>query len=249
MIKEERKRKRKRKKRIIILVVIAAVVAALVFFALVVCTVKEVDVEGNVLYDDDTVISTVLDNEYCKNTLYVWLRSKFLGNPEMPFIDDVEISIKLPHTVHITVYEKGTLGFVSVSSMGQNAYFDKDGMVVEMSDSVIDDVPEIVGLDIGEVVLYEKLPIEDATLRVLLNLTRALDKYELYPESIDISDTDNVLLKFKNIKVEFGDDGYLNEKVQRMTYILPELKKKKGTLHIDMWSPDTTDIVFSEKSS
>ena len=249
MIKEERKRKKRRKKRLIILIVAAAVAAALVLFALVVCTVKEVDVEGNVLYDDETVISTVLDNEYCSNTLYVWLRSKFSGNPVMPFIDDVEISIKLPHTVHITVYEKGTLGFVRVDSMGQNADFDKDGMVVEISDSEIEDVPQVSGLDIGEVVLYEQLPIDEATLRILLNLTRALDKYELYPENIDISDTDNISLEFKKIIVEFGDDEYLNEKVQRMTYILPELKKKSGTLHMDMWSPDTTDIVFSEKST
>ncbi len=228
------------------LIIVGAIVAAGAFFVLEVCTVRDVEVEGNVLYDDETIKNTVLNDKFSTNTLYVFFKNKFSKGEEMPFVDSVEISVSLPHKVHITVYEKGMLGYVYVDSMGQNAYFDKDGIVVEISEKKIKDVPIIKGMSIDEVVLFEKLPADDVMLDTLLNITRSLEKFELVPSSIDVSDSDNMKLKFGKITVEFGDEEYLNEKMTRLSYILGELKGKKGTLYMDFWSPDTTDIVFSE---
>ena len=94
---------------------------------------------------------------------------------EVPFVDTMEVSLDNPHTVHIKVYEKGMLGYLYINSIGQNAYFDKDGFVVETSTEVIDGVPKITGISCEEVVLYEKLQLENSDiLRDLLNLTQTL---------------------------------------------------------------------------
>lgn len=67
------------------------------------------------------------------------------------------------------------LGYLYINSIGQNAYFDKDGFVVETSTEVIDGVPKITGISCEEVVLYEKLQLENSDiLRDLLNLTQTL---------------------------------------------------------------------------
>ena len=99
----------------------------------------------------------VLNDEYSWNSLYVDLKYRFVDIGEVPFVDTMEVSLDNPHTVHIKVYEKGMLGYLYINSIGQNAYFDKDGFVVETSTEVIDGVPKITGISCEEVVLYEKL--------------------------------------------------------------------------------------------
>ncbi len=117
----------------------------------------------------------VLNDEYSWNSLYVDLKYRFVDIGEVPFVDTMEVSLDNPHTVHIKVYEKGMLGYLYINSIGQNAYFDKDGFVVETSTEVIDGVPKITGISCEEVVLYEKLQLENSDiLRDLLNLTQTL---------------------------------------------------------------------------
>ena len=43
------------------------------------------------------------------------------------------ISLDDPHTLRISVTEKGILGSFYIDRLGQYAYFDKDGFVVETS--------------------------------------------------------------------------------------------------------------------
>mgnify|MGYP000255413098 CR=1 FL=1 len=41
----------------------------------------------------------------------------------------MSISLDSPHTLHISVYEKGMLGYIYIPGINENAYFDKDGFV------------------------------------------------------------------------------------------------------------------------
>ena len=46
----------------------------------------------------------------------------------------VSPALRGSHGVHISVYEKGTLGYIYIPGINEkNAYFDKDGFVVETS--------------------------------------------------------------------------------------------------------------------
>ena len=245
MIKEERRRKKRRKIGLYILLILILLIAAGVFIVMNVFTVENVVVEGNELYSSTQIENMVLNDEYSWNSLYVDLKYRFVDIGEVPFVDTMEVSLDNPHTVHIKVYEKGMLGYLYIKSIGQNAYFDKDGFVVETSTEVIDGVPKITGISCEEVVLYEKLQLENSDiLRDLLNLTQTLKKYNLLPEEIQYDSNMEPVLYYGTIQVKIGSEDNLSQKVVRLSIILPQLDGLSGTLHLETWTPETTDIIW-----
>ena len=245
MIKEERRRKKRRKIGLYILLILILLIAAGVFIVMNVFTVENVVVEGNELYSSTQIENMVLNDEYSWNSLYVDLKYRFVDIGEVPFVDTMEVSLDNPHTVHIKVYEKGRLGYLYINSIGQNAYFDKDGFVVETSTEVIDGVPKITGISCEEVVLYEKLQLENSDiLRDLLNLTQTLKKYNLLPDEIQYDSNMEPVLYYGTIQVKIGSEDNLSQKVVRLSIILPQLDGLSGTLHLETWTPETTDIIW-----
>ena len=245
MIKEERRRKKRRKIGLYILLILILLIAAGVFTVMNVFTVENVVVEGNELYSSTQIENMVLNDEYSWNSLYVDLKYRFVDIGEVPFVDTMEVSLDNPHTVHIKVYEKGMLGYLYINSIGQNAYFDKDGFVVETSTEVIDGVPKITGISCEEVVLYEKLQLENSDiLRDLLNLTQTLKKYNLLPDEIQYDSNMEPMLYYGTIQVKIGSEDNLSQKVVRLSIILPQLDGLSGTLHLETWTPETTDIIW-----
>ena len=245
MIKEERRRKKRRKIGLYILLILILLIAAGVFIVMNVFTVENVVVEGNELYSSTQIENMVLNDEYSWNSLYVDLKYRFVDIGEVPFVDAMEVSLDNPHTVHIKVYEKGMLGYLYINSIGQNAYFDKDGFVVETSTEVIDGVPKITGISCEEVVLYEKLQLENSDiLRDLLNLTQTLKKYNLLPDEIQYDSNMEPVLYYGTIQVKIGSEDNLSQKVVRLSIILPQLDGLSGTLHLETWTPETTDIIW-----
>ncbi len=245
MIKEERRRKKRRKIGLYILLILILLIAAGVFIVMNVFTVENVVVEGNELYSSTQIENMVLNDEYSWNSLYVDLKYRFVDIGEVPFVDTMEVSLDNPHTVHIKVYEKGMLGYLYINSIGQNAYFDKDGFVVETSTEVIDGVPKITGISCEEVVLYEKLQLENSDiLRDLLNLTQTLKKYNLLPDEIQYDSNMEPVLYYGTIQMKIGSEDNLSQKVVRLSIILPQLDGLSGTLHLETWTPETTDIIW-----
>jgi cell division protein FtsQ len=247
-MKKEKSIKFARAKRIILIILflwllllIAGVVIINVF------TVETVKIEGNELYEEKLIEETVLNDEYSWNSLYVLLKYKFTETQELPFIDTMEISMEDPHTLRIKVYEKGLLGYVHVSSVGDNAYFDKDGIVTEISTRVIEDVPLIKGLECEEIVLYDKLPIDNKQLKQLLTLTQTLKRNNLVPDTISYASDYAPVLYYGDIRVQLGSMENLTQKVARVNEILPQLKNEVGTLHLENWTEQNTNIVFQRE--
>ena len=247
MIKEDRRRKKRRKIQLYIFLVLTLLIALGAFIVVNVFTVKTVVVEGNQLYSDSQIEAMVLNDEYSWNSLYVSLKYRFAETGEVPFVDAMEVSLDGPHTIRIDVYEKGILGYLYIPILGQNAYFDKDGFVVETSKEIIPDVPKITGISCNEVVLYEQLPLQNVEiLRQLLNLSQTLKKYELLPEEISFNKTLEATLIYQDIRVIVGDNENLSQKIVRLSYILPQIRGMAGTLHLENWSEDNTDIIFDK---
>ena len=205
--------------------------------------------EGNELYDAKVIEKAVLNDKYSWNSLYVFLKYRFVDTKKVPFVDTMEITLKDPQTLHIKVYEKGIMGYLYISSIDENAYFDKDGLVVETSSKVIDGTPQIIGIDCDKVVLYEKLPIGNAKLREILTLTQALKRNSLIPDSITYGVANEPLLAYGKIKVEMGSLELLTQKVERLAKIKPSLEGMDGTLHLENWTEETTNIVFDKNIS
>lgn len=212
-------------------------------------TVESVEVEGNELYESSVIEDTVLQDKYSWNSLYVYIKYKFFQKSgQVPFIDTMEISLKTPHTLHVKVYEKGMMGYLYIDETGENAYFDKDGFVVETSTRVIEDVPKIVGISCEDVKLLEKLPVESGKLKDILVITQKLKGEELIPDSIDYSDDDCPVLVYKEVKIKLGTISNLTQKVARLKKIYPTIKDEKGTLHLENWNEESPNIVFDKEA-
>ena len=257
MIKEQRReilRKKKRKRNILIILALLVLLAgAGVLLVTQVFTVKKVNVVGNELYTDEQIEEIVLSDEYSWSTLYVYLKYRFFHAQKLPFVDTMEVSLQpaKPHELTVEVYEKGILGYLYISSIDQNAYFDKDGFVVETSQEVIEDVPKIEGLTCDSVILYEKLLLtNDTALKNLLSLTQLLQKYEIPAKRIKYEEVSgSMTLYSEKITILVGNADNLAQKILRLQYILPQLEGKTGTLHLENWTSETTDIIFDPKKS
>ncbi len=250
MIRDNRRKKRRVKKFLVTLLVFAAILGILALIIINVFTVKDVEVKGNKLYEGDQIEEWVLNDEYSWNSLYVYLKYRFFDMQEVPFIDTIEVGLKTPHTLTIQVYEKGLLGYIYMDSLGQNVYFDKDGFVVETSSEIIEGVPQISGLTCNQVVLYEKLDLENKkALTELLDVTQTLKKYALVPETIAYKNADSIKLSYGAVTVNLGSADNLTEKVKRLEEIMPNIEGMQGTLHMEKWSEETTDITFRKEES
>lgn len=247
MIKEKRRKQRLLKKVLIGILVfmILSVIAA--FVVVNVFVVKNVKVEGNELYEEQLITDTVLNDEYSWNSLYVLLKYTFIDIKDVPFIDTMEVSLEDPQTLKIKVYEKGMLGYLYIAAIGENAYFDKDGFVVETSSRIIENVPKIEGLYCNEVVLYEKLPVDNQTLRELLTLTQTLKRDGLEPDIIHFGLKQSPVLSYGNKEVWLGSIELLTQKVTRLKEIMPSLEGLAGILHMEEWTEESANIIFEKE--
>lgn len=248
LLREKRRKKKKRKIKLIIALILLLIIGAAALIVWQVYRVKEVIVEGNEHYSKEQIETFVLDDEYSWNSLYVYLKYRFMEMEQIPFVDTMEISLEDPKTLKIFVYEKEIIGYLYIASIDQNAYFDKEGFVVETSKEIIEGIPRVEGLNCNQVVLYEKLPIEDGDLlRSLLVATQALKKNEIVPDSICFKENGDINLIYGNIEVMLGGFENLTSKILRVSYILPQLQGMKGVLHVENWTENTTDIIFDKE--
>ena len=144
------------------------------------------------------------------------------------------------------LYEKGMLGYIYIPGINENAYFDKDGFVVETSSDTVPGVPCIDGISCDKVVLYEKLPIKQTMLKDILELTQGLKRQDLVPDSVDYGAQNAPVAKYGNVSVIIGDTTKLTRKIERLKAIMPSLEGQSGTLHLESWTEETTNIVFDK---
>ena len=100
MIREERRKKRKKKNILSIILGVLIILALAAVIVVSVFKVKKVEVEGNQLYDSKVIEKAVLNGDYSWNSLYVFVKYKFVATKKIPFIDTMEISLKNPQTLH-----------------------------------------------------------------------------------------------------------------------------------------------------
>lgn len=247
MIKEKRRKQRLLKKVLIAVLVFMILTVIAIFVVVNVFVVNNVKVEGNELYDEQLITDTVLNDEYSWNSLYVLLKYTFVDIENVPFIDTMEVSLEDPQTLKIKVYEKGMLGYLYIAAIGENAYFDKDGFVIETSTRIVEDIPKIEGIVCDEVVLYEKLPIDNQKLRELLTLTQALKRDGLDPDIIHFGLKQSPVLSYGNKEVWLGSIEMLTQKVARLKEIMPNLEGLAGILHMEDWSEESANIIFEKE--
>ncbi|EET60068.1 hypothetical protein BRYFOR_07919 [Marvinbryantia formatexigens DSM 14469] len=225
----------------------------LVFFAVVVIGfavifglfhIRTVDVTGNQFYSAEEIQKMVMSDSLAENTIYLtWKYSDPAAAEELPFLSAVEISMIEPWHVQIRVYEKTIAGYLMFS--GSRVYFDTDGNVVEISGEEREGVPPVSGISIGQPVVGEALPVADGGfLDDIVANARALHQSGLTPDEIHYDDQQELILYFGESRVLLGDTSYMEEKLEELSAIYPQMEGMSGTLHMENYTPDITSVRF-----
>lgn len=249
MEKENQKKKHKKRKkthRLYALVVMLLTIMTMILGILVLFYTQNVEVSGNDYCSSGEVRNAVLESPYEINTLYVLAKYKTGHGTKPACMDEMDVSLKNPWTLKVTVKEKPIIGYVKKGK--KYAYFDKDGLVVKISDKLNEDLPSIEGVTIKNIKLYKKLSCDKSKIfEEILTTSREIKKYELTPDKIAYEKS-TINLYIGDICVSLGNT-VTSEQIAQIKPILEKLSGKKGTLHLEDYASSGTAITFEKEKA
>ena len=194
------------------------------------------------------VIIAVVENGYIDNSVAYFLKCKIASPDLLPFIDSIHVKINRPDTITVEVKEKKRAGCLLYN--GKYVYFDKNGYALESYEKKYDDVPLVTGLKYDELVMQEKIPVKkEKVFSYLLELTTAIDKYNLPIDQIYIKEDGNALLISDKITVDLYNKKDIDIKISELAGMLKKVKGKSGTIDMKYFSEDHKIAVFQPKKS
>lgn len=112
----------------------------------------------------------------------------------------------------------------------------------------LEDIPRIEGLNVVSASVCEQLSVSDTAIFETLDaLTRLLDRFELWPEQVNVSEEMELTLIYEgNIRIFLGGEEYLEEKITKLSGILPQLEGLSGELHLEDVDERNGDVVFAK---
>lgn len=226
-------------------VIIMALICALLFYLWKEYSITSVIVTGNSHYTEEEIKDMVFTGPYSYNSLVLSLMYRNREVENVPFIEKMDVDIAGSNSVRINVYEKAIAGYVEY--LGHYMYFDKDGIVVESSNREISGIPFVTGLSFDHVLLHEPLPVKDRSVFLtILNVTQLLGKYEISTDRIAFDSDQKITLYFGNARVSLGTDDYIDEKINEMHLLLPQLKGYAGVLHMENYTGEEVNFSFDK---
>ncbi len=206
--------------------------------------VRQVDVIGNEFYSAEEIQKMVMSDSLGENSIYLtWKYSQPDAAENLPFLSGVEVSMVNPYHVQIKVYEKIIVGYFMYS--GSMVYFDKDGIVVEISQEQREGIPPYSGISIGQPVVSQAIPVADeAFLRDIIEAAALIRQSGLEPLEVHYDDKQQLILYFRNNRVILGDNSYLEEKLSNLKALFSQMEELSGTLHMENYDSSTTRISF-----
>ena len=238
---EERPRKKKKTHRLYALIVIILGIAIIVLGVLILFYTQKIEISGNEYCTDQEIVDTVKNDRYSMNTLYILGKYKLGYGDTLPCFESMKVGLKLPWVLKVEVKEKPIVGYVQ-NGEGY-AYFDKEGMVVAESSSLISDLPCIEGVEMKDIQLYQQLKSEDARIfEEILETSKDVTKYKLSTDKIVCKD-DKIYLYIGNVCVSLGNHVSA-EQIAQIKPIIEKLGEQSGTLHLENYSETSKTITF-----
>lgn len=229
----------------IVFVSLIIIVCAGIFVIKTQFAIDKVTVIGNEHYSEQEIIDLIMKGKYGHNSVYLYFKYHNKEVESIPFIEQTDIELLSPTEVKIQVYEKAVAGYVEY--LGHYLYFDKDGIVVESSTRQVEGIPFVTGLVFDHVVLHEQLPVEDESVfRLILSITQLLTKYSISTDRIYFDSSDDITLYFDDVRVLLGKSDFIDEKINKLQYLLPKLSGMSGVLHMENYSGEGGKFTFDQ---
>ena len=236
------KKKTKRKShRLYAFVVLLLAAAILVLSVLVLFYVQQIKVEGNEYCTDQQIVDTVRSDKYSINTLYIAGKYAIGKGKSLPCLESIHVSLSAPWTLKVTVREKPIVGYLE--NKDNYAYFDKEGMVVSMSPTLIEGLPCIEGVSMKDIKLYSRLETDDSKIfEEILETSQEAVKQEISADRI-VCRGDEIYLDIGKIYVNLGNQ-VSSDQIAQIPPILEKLGGQEGTLHLENYSESSDTTTF-----
>ena len=229
-------------------ILVEGIVCAILIFALVFFVgfrVTKVEVKGNEFYTDKEIKKMVLDAPIAKNTILAMMIKTEEKTKDAQLIEKVTLKRENMNTLVVQVKEKKLIGYFDYE--GKYANFDRQGVVQILTEEPIKDVPYIEGLDVKDVKQGEKLKgVNTKKLNSILSVGKMLEKTEQKPDKLVFNEMKQLVLYYGEIEVRLGSDENMDEKMNRLVGILPQLEGMEGILHLENITEDTQAVVFDD---
>ena len=252
-----------KKSKIIIISIIAVLLIALgIIAAMLKITVAYTDKNGKITNSEELGVFTITftgSDRYTSKELeeyffskktdrnpFVFLfKSKFCDKIQIPFVETYDVEMLSLTDYKVTIYEKSVVGYINY--MGSNMYFDKDGIVVESSGKILENVPLIAGINFDYIILHQKLPVENQQIfTILLEITQLIEKYQINTDKIYISTDFEISVTLDKVTVELGKSEDLAEKVKELKDLIPSLINEKGVLDMKQYNYGNSGYTFKK---
>lgn len=199
--------------------------------------VDEVQVMGSNHYSEKQIRKMVLRGPLASNSVLAPLLYTKQNTKDVPFIEGYTVTRLNRHTICVSVKEKDIVGCIPY--LDSYIYFDRNGIFVEGSKTRDESVPYFDGIQVNKVVMDEKLDIKGETvLNTAVALSTIFQKNDKIPDHIQFDSSYSISLIYGDVTVQLGKDENLEEKMNRVLAILPNLTGKKGILHMESVSSD-----------
>lgn len=250
-MQEDTRRKKKRRKKkskfgyyLYAVTVLLLTIINITLAALLLTQVQGIEVKGTKYSQESEIVAWIEEDPLTINSLYTLWKFKF-GRYTLPvYLEDVDVSLSAPWKVNVKVQEKQMIGCILVDN--SYVYFDAEGLVLKTGSEYDAEFPLIEGLTVKEAELFEYLDVENQKVfSYIVNVTEEMKETDLSPDRLVWEDS-SMNLYFEQICVKLGKSDFA-EKILQLPPILEELEGKRGTLHLEHYTKDTTSISF-EKS-
>ena len=199
--------------------------------------IKEIVVEGNSVLSQNKIISISTLNldenifKFNKNNI----KKALLENP---YIENVDISRKLPNTVLIKIEERIPTYILQFTD--SYVYINNQGYMLEISNDKID-VPILVGFttDLSNIKVGNRLDNKDLEkMNMVIKIYETAKNVELaqYITKIDVSDTKEYKISMDDLgkTIYLGDASDLNSKMLELKEILHKTQNKSGIVFLNV---------------
>lgn len=212
---------------LLIIVIIAAVF--LTQFRL-----ENFEAEGTSYYTVQELKSRLLTEKTDGYAVLFWLRCKYWGVPDIPFIEKIDVELVDKNTVRVCAYDKAIIG--CIENMGQYMYFDREGIVVESSDTPLEGSPIVRGLKFESMVMGKKLdPKKSGLVNEILNVVMLLDRNGIDASEMRYNELYEIILDVDGSQVLLGRQDNYDFALNNLKNILQSLPGE-GKYRVDMRS-------------
>ena len=187
----------------------------------------------------------VLDAPIAKNSILAGFLNTEKNTKDAVMIDSITVSRVNRNTLLLQVKEKQMIGYIEFQ--GQCVNFDRQGIIQIITEDPLENVPRIEGINVKEAIQGERLTgINTSKLNTILSVGKMLQKMEEKPDRLAFNELNQLVMYYGDIEVRLGDDENMDEKINRLVGILPELEGMSGILHLENTTEDSESVVFDD---